>query len=192
MKTLRTGLFVLAAGLLPALAHAHTGQGSTSGFGAGWAHPWSGLDHMLAMWAIGAWAALRGGRSVWMLPLLFVGFTLAGTLAGTVGSPMPLVELAIAVSVVVLGLLLATGARLSTPVAAVLAAGFALAHGHAHGTEMSAAAGGATYLAGFVAGTATLHALGLGLAALAIRTQRSAWVRVAGGAIAVVGLVLLA
>ena len=179
-------LFATAA--VPALAH--TG----AGFAAGFSHPIGGLDHMLAMIAVGLLGASLGGRWMWALPATFVAVMIVGGMAGVSGAPLPLVELGIKGSVVVLGLAIVFGANLTGVAAAALVAVFAFFHGHAHGTEMPASVAALEYGAGFVAATAMLHAVGLGLGLstgfLAGRTGVVAR-QVGGGAIAALGLVVL-
>lgn len=183
-------LFATAA--VPALAH--TGTGPVSGLAAGFAHPMGGLDHMLAMIAVGLLGASLGGRWMWALPAIFVSVMIVGGLAGVSGAPLPLVELGIKGSVVVLGLAIVFGASLSGVAAAALVAVFAIFHGHAHGTEMPASVAAFDYAAGFVAATAILHAAGLGIGLstglLAGRTGVLAR-QAGGGAIAALGLVVL-
>jgi urease accessory protein len=146
-----------------------------------------GLDHLLAMVAVGLWAAQLGGRAAWLIPAAFVSVMTAGAGLGMSGVHLPLVEQGIIASVVVLGLLIATAARLPLVASAGLVGVFALFHGVAHGTEMPASASGFAYAAGFALATATLHAIGL-LAAKATRVQ---WVRIAGAAIAVTAIALV-
>lgn len=183
-------LFATAA--VPALAH--TGAGPVSGLAAGFAHPMGGLDHMLAMIAVGLLGASLGGRWMWALPAIFVSVMIVGGLAGVSGAPLPLVELGIKGSVVVLGLAIVFGASLSGVAAAALVAVFAIFHGHAHGTEMPASVAAFDYAAGFVAATAILHAAGLGIGLstglLAGRTGVLAR-QAGGGAIAALGLAVL-
>lgn len=173
------------------LAHAHPGEpGHVHGFAAGFLHPFTGLDHLLAMVAVGLWAAQRGGKSLWVLPLGFVGAMALGAAAGMGGLPVPMVESGIAVSVLVLGLAVAAASQL--PLAASVAAVglFALCHGHAHGTESGGGAQILSYVVGFVLATAVLHAAGIGLA-LALRGKRAPALRIGGGAVAAAGLLIL-
>lgn len=156
----------LAAGtmLLAAPVMAHTGHDHVhaSGFGAGLFHPVSGWDHILAMVAVGLWAAQRGGRSLWALPVAFVGVMALGALAGLAGLPVPLVEAGIASSMLVLGLLVATAVRLPMVAAVGLTGLFAFFHGHAHGTELSAGMSATGYMLGFAISTMALHGAGIG------------------------------
>jgi len=188
------GLAVVAAPLALAAgaAEAHTGVGATSGFAAGITHPIFGADHLLAMIAVGLWAALLGGRAMWLVPATFVGVMTAGGLLAMAGLGLPVVEVMILASVVVLGVLVA--ARVTVPTAAGMAvvAAFALFHGFAHGAEMPAAASGVLYFAGFALATAALHAVGLAIGLLAGRVSEGLAVRAAGGAIAAAGILLVA
>lgn len=186
--TALAALLTLAAG--PALAH--TGVGTASGFAAGFAHPVGGLDHVLAMVAVGILAAQQGGRALWLVPAAFVGMMIVGGALGVASVPVPFVELGIVGSVVVLGAVIAVGRRLPVALAMALAGLFAVFHGHAHGTEMPLAASGLAYGAGFVLATAMLHAAGIGLGIGAMKAARPLAFRLGGGAIALAGLALAA
>jgi urease accessory protein len=186
-----SGAATLAA--TPALAH--TGVSPVDDLAHGFLHPLSGLDHMLAMVAVGLYAAHLGGRGLWLLPAAFVGAMLAGGLIGYAGVALPMVEPAIALSVVAMGAAIALGACLPTLAATVLVAAFAVAHGHAHGGEGGVAAAFLPYAAGFVAATALLHAAGIaaGLALDRLGPMPATVLkRVAGGAGVVAGIVILA
>ncbi len=141
-------------------AGAHTGHGA-SGFLAGLAHPLNGMDHLLAMLAVGLWAGQAGGRRIWLLPALFMATLAIGALAGTLQPSLPLVEQGIAASVLVLGLLIASPTRLALPASMALVAVFGLFHGHAHGSEMPDASAPLGYALGFLAATAALHLGGI-------------------------------
>ena len=172
----------------PALAH--TGMEHAVSFASGFAHPWTGLDHMLAMVAVGLWAGLNGGRALWVWPAAFVGVMLAGGALGIAGVPVPLVEPGILASVIVLGLLVLAAARLPVALGAALVAMFALLHGHVHGAELPSGAAALTYAAGFALATALLHAVGLGIAYLGRSTGDKLVVRGAGAAVAAAGVAL--
>jgi urease accessory protein len=176
----------LAAG--PALAH--TGAGAVSGLAAGVAHPLGGLDHILAMVAVGILAVQQGGRAFWLVPAAFVAMMVAGGALGAAGVPLPYVELGIVGSVIVLGAVVAAGWRMPLALATPLAGAFAVFHGHAHGTEMPLSASALSYGVGFVSATAFLHAAGFGLGRTALALGRSPALRVGGGAIAMAGLAL--
>ncbi len=179
--------------LLPSAALAHTGVGAHdhAGLAAGFLHPVTGVDHVAAMVAVGLWAAALGGRAMLAVPAAFVGVLALGAAAGVAGLPLPGVEPMIAASVVVLGLLTAFAVRVPTAAAAALVGLFAVFHGFAHGAEMPDMASPALYGLGFVTATALLHAAGLGLGVLLPRVSGLA-ARVAGGAVAAVGLMLIA
>lgn len=138
-------------------AFAHTGHG-TSGLGAGLAHPMSGLDHMLAMLAVGVWAAMQPTSRAWQGPAVFITMLAVGAGLGLAGVAVPFVEPGILVSIVLFGVMIAAGRRIPTPVGLVLIGGFALLHGHAHGTEAIGAVG--AYMAGFMVASALLHLAG--------------------------------
>ncbi|MFV0361234.1 HupE/UreJ family protein [Tropicimonas sp.] len=155
---------VLAA--TPALAHLNPGEHGS--FMAGLSHPVFGLDHILAMVAVGLWAASLGGRAMWGLPGAFVGAMVAGFAAAISGVGMPFVEPMILVSVLALGLAVALALRLPVAAAAAIVGLFGLFHGHAHGGELGAA-GALAFGAGFAASTAILHAIGVATAVAAGR-----------------------
>ena len=188
--TLRKSLYALALFLTPALAFAHPGHGD-SGLMAGLAHPVFGLDHLLAMLAVGLWAAQQSGAARWVLPLTFVGTMLLGGLLGFNGLEIPLMETGIAASVLAFGLLVAVAARLPMIVSVILTALFALTHGVAHGLELPELASPLGYAAGFVVATATLHAIGYALVRFLPRAA-APLVRIAGAASAGAGVWLLA
>lgn len=189
MKPLcRVRPLVFLAALLPLAATAHTGPLHTHGAGAGFLHPFTGLDHLLAMLAAGLWAAQLGGRARWALPLAFAGMAATGLLAGLAGLRLPGVEALVLASVAALGLVLAGAARWPWAAGVMLAAAFAFAHGLAHGQELPAPAASLGYGAGFVGGTAALLAAGLGLGTLAAREGARRWVRAAGAGIALVAV----
>jgi urease accessory protein len=187
-------LFTFVLVLLPSLASAHTGVGDPNGFAHGFGHPLSGLDHILAMVAVGMFAAHLGGRALWLVPLSFVGMMAVSGAFGMAGGDVPLVEIGIGLSIVVLGL--AVALNLNIPV--IGAMGFvclvAIFHGHAHGAEMPEDASGLAYGFGFVLATILLHGIGIGLGILIEHfgeTYQRLFSRVAGGAMAAVGLAIL-
>jgi len=149
--------------LLPETAAAHIIQGSQGGFGSGFAHPLTGPDHFLAMFAVGLWGAQMGGRPVWTLPVTFPLIMVAGGVAGMVGIPLPGIEIGIAISILALGMAIALAWRPAEWVALVLIAFFALCHGHAHGAELPLAADPADYAIGFVLATGMIHLFGIGV-----------------------------
>jgi urease accessory protein len=180
-------LFALA----PLMAQAHPGHGPANSFASGLNHPLSGWDHILAMVAVGLWAAQMGGRSLWAVPAAFVSLMTVGGALGMLGVPLPMVETGILVSVLALGMLIVAAARLPLAVSMGIVGVFALFHGHAHGTEIPAAASGLNYALGFVLGTALLHACGIGVGLLAQkRFIGPSALRLAGAAIVLGGLCL--
>lgn len=180
-------LFTLLA---PSAAWAHAGLANVTGFASGFAHPLSGLDHVLAMGAVGLLAIRLGGRAVWLVPAAFIGMMTLGGILGMSGLVLPYVEMAIAASVLVLGLAIVSSAPLSATAAAVLVGFFALFHGHAHGAEMPADGAGVSYALGFVLATAMLHLAGLGLGA-ALGRSAPRLVGAGGAALAAAGAGLL-
>lgn len=174
--------------LVPGLAQAHPGHTEMSGLASGLAHPLFGLDHLLAMLAVGLWGAQLGGSARWTLPLLFVAAMLAGGGLGMMGLGLPGVEQGIVASVVVLGLLLLAARRVPLAYSGVLVGAFALFHGHAHGTEMPVHSSAALYALGFAAATAALHAAGLCLGSWLQRRDWPLVARVAGAVIGLTGL----
>jgi urease accessory protein len=149
--------------LVPAIASAHPGHEGAPGFVHGFLHPLGGLDHILAMVAVGLFAARLGGRALWLVPASFVVTMAAAGVAGMAGFALPYVEAGIALSILVLGAAIALETTMPVAAAMGLVALFAVFHGHAHGAEMPETMSGLAYGAGFVAATAALHALGIGL-----------------------------
>ena len=183
------GLLAYVA-ILP-VAEAHTFGSQGAGLMAGLTHPFVGLDHLLAMIAVGIWAGQLGGRAVWLIPLTFVSVMAAAATLASFGLLLPLMEPAIACSVLVLGLLIAGSVRLPTSVGALLVSLFAVFHGYAHGLELPQAASPILYGAGFVLATALLHGLGIGFASNS--RQHKMLQRIAGySLIAASGLLLAA
>ncbi|MDB6017325.1 MAG: Ni/Fe hydrogenase [Pedosphaera sp.] len=176
--------------LVPTLAQAHHLPGETNGFVGGLNHPVHGWDHILAMVAVGLWASQLGGRALWLVPATFVSLMAAGGMLGMMGVPVPGVETGILVSVLGLGLLIATAARLPLAASMAVVGLFAIFHGQAHGAEIPVAASGLSYGFGFVVSTAGLHACGLGMGLLAQKRFAIPAVRLAGAAIALGGLCL--
>jgi len=187
-KILLASLLVLGAS--PALAH--PGHGSAVSFAAGVAHPLSGLDHIAVIVAVGLWAALKGGRALWVWPAAFVGVMLVGGALGIAHVAVPLVEPGILASVVALGLLVTLAVDLPVWTGAAIVAVFGLLHGHAHGTEVAETVSGAEYMAGFALATATLHGVGIGFAQMMTRAQLRPLIRVAGAACIMIGAGLYA
>jgi urease accessory protein len=195
-KSLARRFLALAAVLaLAPWAAAHPGHdgdhGLTWDFSGGLAHPFSGTDHLLAMLAVGLWAAQLGGRARWLVPSAFVGVMTLGAALGHAGLAFSGLEQGIAASVLVLGLLIARSVKLPVTAGMMLVGIFALFHGLAHGTEMPATAGGLSYGAGFVVATALLHVTGLALGTLAARRSEKI-AAYAGWGLAAAGVALFA
>jgi urease accessory protein len=189
MKRIALSLLVLALG--SSAAFAHPGHGATS-FAAGIAHPFSGLDHIAVMIAVGLWAALKGGRALWLWPVTFVGVMLIGGALGMAHVPVPFVEPGILASVVVLGLMVALAVDLPVWTGAAIVGVFALLHGHAHGSEAAETISGVEYMAGFALATATLHLIGIGFAQLMTQAKLRPAIRIAGAVCVIVGAGLFA
>ncbi len=180
-------ILAAAAALVTTPAFAHLDPEAHGSFAAGLSHPVFGADHILAMVAVGLWAAVLGGRAVWALPSAFVAAMVAGFIASVGGMPLPFVEPMILVSVFVLGLAVALTLRLPVAAAAGLVGAFGLFHGHAHGGGLGTAAALA-FGAGFAVSTAVLHGLGVAAALAAGRAvsgskllQGLGWATTAGG-----------
>jgi urease accessory protein len=178
----------VAAAFVPAMVHAHSGHGPGEGLLAGLVHPFAGLDHLATMVAVGLWAAKGGGRGVFLLPGAFLGTMALGAVLARHGVQLPTVDAVLTVSVIALGLLIASGVRAPASAAAAVVAAFALFHGHAHASGLANGAPALAYGAGFLAATALLH--GAGILAGFAATPRVA--RIGGGAVAALGLALAA
>lgn len=179
---------------LPTAAWAHVGVGDTSGFAHGFIHPITGVDHVLAMVAVGMFAANLGGRALWAVPLTFVGVMAVGGALGIAGIGIPFVEAGIAVSVIVLGAAVALRWKWPIVAAMALVGLFAIFHGHAHGAEMPANVSGAEYAAGFMIATALLHVVGIGIGlglAKVVQKHSSRVLQASGTAMAIVGIGIL-
>lgn len=195
MKSRRLPILALAAFAASATpAFAHLDPADHGSFMAGFTHPLFGIDHVLAMVAVGLWAAMLGGRAIWAVPAAFVAVMSIGFLAAMAGLPLPFVEPTILASVVTLGILVALAAPVPLPAGMAIVGFFALFHGHAHGGEI----GDATafgYALGFALATALLHAAGvlagLGLARAFSGEAGRSISRVAGGATALAGVWLM-
>jgi urease accessory protein len=178
---------VALAAFYPSLASAHVEAGRAERLLAGLRHPVSGLDHVLAMVAVGLWGAQLGAPAVWLLPVTFPMVMALGGMFGLLGLPLPGVEIGIALSGILLGLAVLAEWRPPLWLAALLVAFFAVFHGHAHGAELPEGASGLLYSMGFVAATGTLHAVGIGIGVI----HRWGWgrlaVRAAGGLVAAAG-----
>lgn len=185
----RLALTVTAV-LTPSLAFAHSGGFHVHGFMSGFEHPLAGIDHLLAMMAVGIFAARTGGKAIIVVPSCFVAAMIAGALLGIAGIGLPSLESGIALSLVVFGAMMALAKPLPFVTAAALAALFGLFHGNAHGLEVPETASGIAYAIGFVVATSTLHAAGA-LAALTLRRWPGA-IRTAGIGTSLAGVALAA
>jgi urease accessory protein len=191
-KSLTAVLLLVAS----STAFAHPGH-NVSGFAAGLMHPFSGLDHLLAMVAVGLWAAQSyrsnrgGGRKIWLLPATFMVMLVVGSGIAMQWQSLPLVEPGIAASVLALGLLIALSLQLPVMLSVAVTALFGLLHGYAHGLELPQSAAPAAYALGFLAATASLHLSGIA-AGIAMRQRYVLLSRLLGSAIAISGAYLLA
>lgn len=190
--------FLLALAILvlsPTLAFAHADAGHAAGFFHGFAHPVGGLDHVLAMVAVGVFAYVLGGRALWLVPLSFVGMMIVGFGLGVAQVDVPFVEFGIALSSIVIGGAAALGRPMPVAGAMALVGVFAIFHGHAHGAEMPHDASGLAYAAGFVVATALLHLAGIAATFAVARLVGShgrAASRLAGTAFALGGIGIVA
>jgi len=187
----RSGGLATLAWLLPAALFAHTRGGEAAGLLAGLSHPVSGLDHVLAMVAVGLWGAQLGPPAVWLLPVAFpMVMALGGTL-GLVGVHLPGVEIGIALSAIGLGAAVLFEAKPKLGVAAALVGFFAIFHGHAHGTELPPGANGLLYSIGFVVATGLLHLAGIGIGTIHRWPAGRTALRWTGALVALAGLAFL-
>jgi urease accessory protein len=170
---------------------AHTEAGQASGLIAGLLHPVSGLDHVIAMVAVGLWGAQLGRPAVWVLPVAFPMVMAVGGFLGLVGVHLPGIELGIALSGVILGLAVMKVWRPPLTVALALVAGFAIFHGHAHGVELPAGANGLTYSFGFVIATGLLHGVGIALGLIQLLPRGDLALRGMGAAVSLGGVYFL-
>ena len=193
---MRRALLATALVLVPSLAFAHPGlPGHTHDFASGVLHPLTGLDHVLVMVAVGLFAAQLGGRALWLVPATFVAAMAAAGVAGMSGMALPLTETGIALSVIALGSVIALRASMPLAAAMAMVGFFAVFHGYAHGAETPDSASGFLYGAGFVAATALLHGVGIGIGLAVGRLEGTlgrSLVRVAGSLAAVIGVAMLA
>jgi urease accessory protein len=180
----------LALAAISSPAFAHIG-GHAGGFTHGLAHPFYGLDHVLAMVAVGIWATQLGRPALWLLPTTFPIVMGAAFALGVAGVPLPWAEIGIAASVLLLGAAIAFALRPSLVGSVALIGLFALFHGHAHGAELPPHGTAVTYGLGLVLATLVLHSIGIAIGMIACRPAGRIAMRAAGGAIAAAGLVLL-
>ncbi len=170
-------------------ASAHAGTGLPGGIAQGFAHPFGGLDHLLAMVSVGLWGAFLGRPLIHALPVVFPVVMVFGAALGMFGVRIPPVELGIALSVLALGGAIAVAWNANVSVAVVVVATFALFHGYAHGRELPSAADPVGYSVGFVFATGLLHVIGIGIGVIADRPRGRVVVRALGIVIACIGVV---
>ncbi|MEX6508116.1 HupE/UreJ family protein [Jiella sp. M17.18] len=193
LKRIFIAAAALAAATAPAFAHINPMEHGT--FLAGVSHPLTGLDHIVVMVSVGIWAAMIGGRAIWIVPLSFVATMTAGFLLALAGVQLPFVEPAILASVVAIGLLVAAAVKLPVPAASLIVGAFALFHGHAHGTEFAlsnAGMGAEEFGLGFALSTAALHCVGLAVGVSLSRLAQPMVLRAIGVLSAAAGLYLMA
>src|ERR1700738_851701 len=178
--------------LVPVIAFAHIGQGDISGgLLAGFKHPVSGLDHVVAMVSVGLWGAQLGAPAIWLLPVTFPIVMAFGGMLGLMGVPLPGTAIGIALSAVGLGAMVATEARPPIWIAALLVGFFAIFHGHAHGTELPPDESGVLYSIGFVVATGLLHLTGIAIGLIHRWKIGQVTLRLGGAGVAIAGCVFL-
>jgi urease accessory protein len=170
---------------------AHVGQGEAAGFVTGFVHPISGLDHVLAMVAVGLWGAQLGAPAIWVLPVAFPMVMATGGMLALMGVPLPGIEYGIAASAIMLGVAVMLEIRPPVVFAAILVGIFAIFHGHAHGTELPPGHSALLYSMGFVIATGCLHALGIGIGTVHRWRWGQKLLRAAGAVVAVGGVFFL-
>jgi urease accessory protein len=181
-------LLAIAFVVIASPAFAHSENGVAIDFAGGFAHPISGLDHLVAMVAVGLWGAFLGAPAIWLLPVVFPLVMAGGGALGVLGVPLPGVETGIALSAIALGSMVALAARPPIWIAAALVGAFAIFHGHAHGTELPIGADAIAYSMGFVVATGMLHLGGIAFGALSRWPAGRVAVRAAGCVIALIGV----
>lgn len=192
MKRAAVTTFAIFFVFAPAAALAHPGHDGAGGLVHGFLHPVTGIDHVLAMIAVGVLAAQYGGRALWLVPMSFLVAMAAAGATGMAGIPVQIVEAGIGLSVVALGLVIAFQIKPPTLVAMLVVGFFALFHGYAHGTEMPNGVAGLSFAAGFLVATALLLGAGVGLGLLLQRrTLSRRLIQAGGGAMALVGIAVL-
>ena len=187
------GVLALAAVLtiVPQTAQAHSSKNLTGGFMAGFIHPFTGVDHLLAMVSVGLWGAFLGRPLIAALPVIFPAVMAVGALLAMIGVPQPPIELGIAISVLALGLAIATAWRAPVWLACAIVALFAVFHGFAHGTEIPSLVDPIAYSTGFMLATGSLHLAGIGLGTINSLRGGAVITRGMGGAVALAGLYFL-
>jgi urease accessory protein len=170
---------------------AHINKGEAIGFLSGMRHPISGLDHVLAMIAVGLWGAQLGAPAIWVLPVAFPMVMALGGMMGLLGIPLPGIEYGIAASMILLGAAVLFEFKPPLWLAALLVAFFAIFHGHAHGTELPPGQNGLLYSMGFVMATGCLHGVGISIGLVHRWTWGQLFLRLAGAFIASMGVFFL-
>jgi len=186
-RTASLGAAVAVGLLYSHPAAAHTGTGLPGGFISGFIHPFTGLDHLLAMVSVGLWGAFLGRPLIYILPVVFPAMMVVGAIMGMFGVPLPPVEVGIALSVLVLGGSIALSLRAPVWAASLIVAVFAVFHGYAHGKELPSAADPVSYSVGFVLATGLLHVSGICIGLLNDRPHGILITRSAGALIAMLG-----
>jgi urease accessory protein len=174
-----------------AAAHIEAGSAGEGGFVSGLQHPISGLDHVVAMVAVGLWGAQLGAPAIWVLPIAFPLIMAVGGVLGVVGVAVPNVEIGIALSGVVLGLMVAFAVRPPLWLAMIIVAAFAIFHGHSHGTALPSFGVPILYASGFVIATGLLHLCGILIGATSRWQAGEAFIRAGGVLIALIGAYFL-
>lgn len=177
--------------LIASPVQAHVEQGQAVGFVTGLEHPWSGLDHVLAMIAVGLWGAQLGNPALWILPVTFPMVMAMGAMMGLLGIPVPGIEIGIAVSAILLGAMVLGEVKPKLYIATVMVGFFAIFHGHAHGTELPAGQSGLLYSMGFVIATGVLHGIGILIGTIHRWPAGKLALRGAGAFIAAMGVFFL-
>ncbi len=186
---IRPSFLALAFALLPATGFAHTEVGVAGGLISGFLHPILGLDHLVAMVAVGIWGSVLGAPLLVALPIAFPLMMALGALVGILGVPLIGTEYVIALSAVVLGALVCLRVRPPVWAAIAIVGVFAVFHGYAHGRELPPASNPMSYAVGFVFSTGLLHLCGIGIGELARQVPRAKLVaQASGAAIAIVGV----
>lgn len=175
----------------PEVSFAHVERGQAAGFITGLEHPWSGLDHILAMIAVGIWGAQLGNPALWLLPVTFPVVMSCGAMMGLLGVPLPGIEVGIALSALIFGTMIMGELKPHIAIAAIMVGFFAIFHGHAHGTELPAGQSGMLYSIGFVIATGCLHGLGICTGLIHRWPTGQVALRVCGAGIAIMGTVFL-
>ncbi|MDF1747603.1 MAG: HupE/UreJ family protein [Alphaproteobacteria bacterium] len=192
IRTSQAAAYLIAGvTLMSGSAFAHEGAGMAGGFISGFTHPIFGLDHVVAMVAVGLWGAFLGRPAIYLLPIVFPVVMAFGGAMGVIGLPLPGVEIGIAGSAIVLGLLVALAVRPPIWIAACLVGAFAIFHGYAHGAELPHAANAITYSIGFVISTGLLHLTGIAFGLLVAKPAGQVVVRGLGVAISLVGVAFM-